>query len=120
LNPQNPRVFGDRIQLQQVLLNLITNAVDAMVAKEGTRILCITSVVRPDGDVEVSVEDTGTGISPQDIGRVFNPLFTTKSDGMGMGLSICRSIVEAHNGRLWAAPNTPEGAVFRFAIRAES
>lgn len=120
LNPQNPRVFGDRIQLQQVLLNLITNAIDAMVAKEGTRILCITSVVRPDGDVEVSVEDTGTGISPQDIGRVFNPLFTTKSDGMGMGLSICRSIVEAHNGRLWAAPNTPEGAVFRFAIRAES
>lgn len=120
LNPQNPRVFGDRIQLQQVLLNLITNAIDAMVAKEGTRILCITSVVRPDGDVEVSVEDTGTGISPQDIGRVFNPLFTTKSDGMGMGLSICRSIVEAHNGRLWAAPNTPEGTVFRFAIRAES
>lgn len=120
LNPQNPQVCGDRIQLQQVLLNLITNAIDAMAAKEGTRILCITSAVRRDGEVEVSVEDTGTGISPDDIGRVFNPLFTTKSDGMGMGLSICRSIVEAHNGRLWAAPNTPEGAVFRFAIRAES
>jgi signal transduction histidine kinase len=119
LNPENPRVFGDRIQLQQVLLNLITNAIGAMAAKEGTRILCITSKVRRDGDVEVSVEDTGTGISPQDIGRVFNPLFTTKSDGMGMGLSICRSIVEAHNGRLWVVPNAPEGAVFRFALRAE-
>jgi signal transduction histidine kinase len=119
-NPQNPRVFGDRIQLQQVLLNLITNAIDAMAAKEGTRILCITSRVFGDGNVEVSVEDTGTGISSQDIGRVFNPLFTTKSDGMGMGLSISRSIVEAHNGRLWVVPNTPEGAVFRFAIHAKS
>jgi signal transduction histidine kinase len=119
-NPQSPRVIGDRIQLQQVLLNLITNAIAAMAAKEGLRILCIKSEVRHDGDVEVSVEDTGTGISPQDIGRVFNPLFTTKSDGMGMGLSICRSIVEAHNGRLWVVPNTPEGAVFRFALRAET
>jgi signal transduction histidine kinase len=119
LNRHIPRVFGDRIQLQQVLLNLITNAIDAMVTKEGARILCVTSEVRHDGDVEVSVEDTGTGISPQNIGQVFNPLFTTKSDGMGMGLSICRSIIEAHNGRLWVAPNTPEGAVFRFALRAE-
>ena len=119
-NPQNPRVIGDRIQLQQVLLNLITNAIGAMAAKEGIRILCIKSEVRHDGDVEVSVEDTGTGISQQDTGRVFNPLFTTKSDGMGMGLSICRSIVEAHNGRLWVVPNTPEGAVFRFALRAET
>lgn len=119
LNRHNPRVFGDRIQLQQVLLNLITNAIDAMAAKEGARILLITSEIRRDGDIEVSVEDTGTGISPQDIARVFNPLFTTKSDGMGMGLSICRSIVEAHNGRLWVANNAPEGTVFRFALRAE-
>src|SRR5262252_2137264 len=119
-NPQKPRVIGDRIQLQQVLLNLIINAIDSMAAKEGPRVLCVKSEVRCDGDVEVSVEDTGTGISPEDMARVFNPLFTTKSGGMGMGLSICRSIVEAHEGQLWAAPNTPEGAVFRFALRADT
>jgi len=119
-NPQKPRVIGDRIQLQQVLLNLIINAIDSMAAKEGPRVLCVKSEVRCDGDVEVSVEDTGTGISPQDMVRVFNPLFTTKAGGMGMGLSICRSIVEAHEGQLWAAPNTPEGAVFRFALRADT
>jgi signal transduction histidine kinase len=119
-NPRKPRVIGDRIQLQQVLLNLITNAIDSMAAKEGPRVLCVKSEVRHDGDVEVSVEDTGTGISPQDMARVFNPLFTTKSGGMGMGLSICRSIVEAHEGQLWAVPNIPEGAVFRFALRADT
>jgi signal transduction histidine kinase len=119
-NPQKPRVIGDRIQLQQVLLNLITNAIDSMAAKEGRRDLCVRSEIRRDGDVEVSVEDTGTGISPQDIERVFNPLFTTKAGGMGMGLWICRSIVEAHEGQLWAAPNAPEGAVFRFALRPDT
>ena len=103
-----------------MLLNLITNAIDSMAAKEGPRVLCVKSQVRHDGDVEVSVEDTGTGIGPQDMDRVFNPLFTTKSGGMGMGLSICRSIVEAHEGQLWAVPNTPEGAVFRFALRADT
>jgi signal transduction histidine kinase len=120
LNPQKLRVIGDRIQLQQVLLNLITNAIDSMAANEGPRVLCVKSEVRHDGDVEVSVEDTGTGISPQDMDRIFNPLFTTKSNGMGMGLSICRSIVEAHEGKLWATPNTPAGAVFRFALRADT
>jgi signal transduction histidine kinase len=119
-NPQKPRVIGDQIQLQQVLLNLIANAIDSMAAKEGPRVLCIKSEARHNGDVEVSVEDGGTGISPQDIDRVFNPLFTTKSGGMGMGLSICRSIVEAHEGQLWVVPNTPEGAVFRFALRADT
>jgi signal transduction histidine kinase len=119
-NPQKPRVIGDRIQLEQLLLNLITNAIDSMAAKEEPRILCVKSEVRHDGDVEVSVEDTGTGISPQDMARVFNPLFTTKSSGMGMGLSICRSIVEAHEGQLWAAPNSPEGAVFRFVLPADA
>jgi signal transduction histidine kinase len=121
-NPQKPRVIGDRIQLQQVLLNLITNAIDSMVAREGPRLLCVKSEVRHNGagDVAVSVEDTGTGISPQDINRVFNPLFTTKTGGMGMGLSICRSIVEAHEGQLWAAPNVPEGTVFRFALRLDT
>ena len=119
-NPQKPRVIGDRIQLQQVMLNLITNAIDSMEAKEGPRALYVKSEVCHDGDVEISVEDTGTGISPQHIDRVFNPLFTTKSRGMGMGLSICRSIVEAHEGRLWVVRNTPEGAVFRFSLRADT
>jgi C4-dicarboxylate-specific signal transduction histidine kinase len=116
VNPQKPQVVGDRIQLQQVLLNLITNAIEAMAAKEGPRVLCVTSEAPHEGDVEVSVSDTGTGIRPEHMVRVFNPLFTTKPGGMGMGLSICRSIVEAHEGRLWAAPNTPEGTVFRFAL----
>ena len=117
-NPGLPRVLGDRIQLQQVLLNLLTNAIESMSAKQGRRALRIKAELGQTGEVEVSVEDTGLGIGKQDVDRVFNPLFTTKSGGMGMGLSICRSIVEAHEGQLWALPNTPEGAVFRFALRA--
>jgi signal transduction histidine kinase len=89
-----------------------------MAEKEGPRNLCVKSDVLPDGDVEISVEDSGTGIRPEDMDRVFNPLFTTKSQGMGMGLTICRSIVEAHDGRLWAAPNRPRGAVFQFSLPA--
>jgi len=114
-----PQVKGDRIQLQQVLLNLITNAIDSMAAKDGRRILCVRYEVNDGGNVLVSVGDTGTGISQQDVNRIFNPLFTTKSDGMGMGLSICRSIIEAHDGRLWVAPNKPEGAVFQFILLAD-
>lgn len=115
-DPESPRIIGDRIQLQQVMLNLIKNAIDSMAVKEGNWVLCVKSEVHRDGNVEVAVEDTGTGISPEDMLRIFNPLFTTKSGGMGMGLSICRSIVEAHEGTLWAVPNTPEGTVFRFAL----
>jgi len=70
--------------------------------------------------VVVSVADTGLGIDPRDVHRIFNPMFTTKHDGMGMGLGICRSIVEAHEGRLWVTPNTPRGAVFQFTLSAES
>jgi signal transduction histidine kinase len=119
-DPQKPRVVGDRIQLQQVLLNLITNATDAMDAKDGPRVLRVKSETRPDGDVEVSVEDSGIGIGAHDMKRIFDPLFTTKSGGMGMGLSICRSIVDAHGGELWAVPNSPAGTVFRFALRADT
>src|SRR4030088_1020548 len=118
-NAQVPQVRGDRIQLQQVLLNLITNAIDSMAAKDGTRVLCVKSEVYDAGGAIVSVADTGTGIGSQDCERIFNPLFTTKSGGMGMGLSICRSIIEAHDGRLWVAPNKPEGAVFRFMLLAD-
>jgi signal transduction histidine kinase len=114
-----PRVRGDRIQLQQVLLNLITNAIDSMAAKDGARVLCVGSEVDDGGNVIVSVADTGTGIGSQEAERIFNPLFTTKSGGMGMGLSICRSIIEAHDGRLWVAPNKPEGAIFQFMLVAD-
>jgi signal transduction histidine kinase len=114
-----PRVRGDRIQLQQVLLNLITNAIDSMAAKQGPRVLCVRSEGDDDGNVVVSVADTGTGIGSQERERIFNPLFTTKSSGMGMGLSICRSIIEAHDGRLWVGPNEPAGTVFQFMLRAD-
>ena len=115
-NTQLPEVRGDRVQLQQVLLNLITNAIHAMAAQEPPRVLCVRSEPYEGDGVVISVADTGTGIRSQDIDRIFNPLFTTKPDGMGMGLSICRAIVEAHDGRLWVAPNTPHGAVFQFTI----
>jgi len=118
-NEQLPRVKGDRVQVQQVLLNLITNAIDSMAAKDGSRVLCVRSEVHDGGGVIVSVADTGTGIGSQELERIFNPLFTTKSGGMGMGLSICRSIIEAHDGRLWVAPNKPEGAVFQFMLLAD-
>jgi signal transduction histidine kinase len=119
-NAQVPQVTGDRIQLQQVLLNLITNAVDSMAAKDGARVLRVRSEVHDGGGgVIVSVADTGTGIGSQELERIFNPLFTTKSGGMGMGLAICRSIIEAHNGRLWVAPNKPEGAVFQLMLFAD-
>jgi C4-dicarboxylate-specific signal transduction histidine kinase len=117
-NAQLPVVMGDPIQLQQVLVNLMANAIDSMAIAAGPRVLSVSSEAR-DGGVLVSVADTGTGIKSQDTERVFNPLFTTKSDGMGMGLSICRSIVEAHDGRMWVAPNIPRGAVFQFVLRAD-
>jgi signal transduction histidine kinase len=114
-----PQVRGDRIQLQQVLLNLITNAIDSMADKDGPRVLCVRSEVREGASVIVSVTDTGRGIGSHELEQIFNPLFTTKSGGMGMGLSICRSIIEAHDGRLWVAPNKPEGAVFQFMLLAD-
>jgi signal transduction histidine kinase len=112
---QLPQVVGDRIQLQQVLLNLITNAIESMADEDGPRILSVKCEVQ-DGGVMVSVADTGAGIGAQDVGRIFNPLFATKSGGMGMGLSICRSIIEAHDGHLLVAPNAPRGAVFQFVL----
>ena len=117
---QLPEVRGDRVQLQQVLLNLITNAAHAMAAKDEPRILSVKCEAYQGDQVLVSVADTGTGIRSQDVDRMFNPLFTTKSDGMGMGLSICRAIIEAHEGRLWFTPNTPQGAVFQFTLHANS
>jgi signal transduction histidine kinase len=118
-NARQPKILGDRIQLQQVLLNLIKNAIDAMKASGGPRTLRLWSDVIDGGDVVVSVADTGPGIRPQDIDRIFHPLFTTKSDGMGMGLSICRSIIEAHRGQMSVGPNKPVGTVFEFKLFAD-
>ena len=115
LDEHLPYVTGDRIQLQQVLVNLLTNAIDSMAVVDGSRVLSVKSELHDGSDVRVSVADTGTGIGSQDIDRIFNPLFTTKSDGMGMGLSICRTIIEAHDARLWVAPNMPRGAVFNIS-----
>lgn len=114
------RVMADRVQLQQVLLNLITNAIEAMATVDGPRVLGVDSDLREDGGVMISISDTGTGLKPQDVQRAFDPLFTTKSGGMGMGLSICRSIIEAHDGMLWVVPNTPRGSTFRFALGCDT
>jgi signal transduction histidine kinase len=119
-NERLPRVKGDRVQLQQVLLNLITNAIESMAASDGARVLGVNTEVQSSSGVIVSVKDTGTGVDPRDIDRIFNPLFTTKSHGMGMGLSICRSIIEAHEGRLWVGPNKPQGTVFHFILPTDT
>ena len=111
---------GDRIQLQQVLLNLITNAIETMATVNGPRVLSLSSSNRDDGGVMISITDTGTGISAEDVQRVFNPLFTTKTGGMGMGLSICSSIIESHGGKLWVVPNAPRGSIFQFVLGADT
>jgi len=112
-----PHVAGDRVQLQQVLLNLIVNAIEAMSGiHDRSRELTIVS--RRDGPSAVAIEvrDSGAGLKAEGAERVFEAFYTTKAEGIGIGLSISRSIVEAHGGRLWAGPNEPHGAVFRFAL----
>jgi signal transduction histidine kinase len=112
-----PCIQGDRVQLQQVMLNLIVNAIQSMSGVEDDdRELHISTVsIEPEG-VCVAVRDTGHGLRPESLPRLFAPFYTTKPDGMGMGLSICRSIIEAHGGRLWATGCEPRGALFRFTI----
>ena len=110
-------VEGDRVQLQQVVLNLTLNATEAMSAvDQGARELLVSSEQSRTNGVVVAVRDSGPGIDPQHIERVFDAFYTTKSSGVGMGLSICRSIIEAHGGRLWADANEPRGAVFQFTL----
>jgi signal transduction histidine kinase len=111
-------VRGDRVQLQQVVLNLILNAVEAMSSVEGTRNLSISTEEEQTGGVRVVVSDSGPGIDQAHLKRIFNPFYTTKTSGIGIGLSICRSIVDAHEGRLWADDNQPSGAVFQFILPA--
>jgi PAS domain S-box-containing protein len=113
-----PRVNGDRVQLQQVLMNLMLNSIDAMKDVDGTRELAVMSQRGEDGQVLISVSDTGVGLPPQQADKIFNSFFTTKTHGTGMGLRISRSIIESHGGRLWAADNSPRGATFQFTLPA--
>ena len=108
-------VTGNRVQLQQVLFNLVSNAIEAMQSAADRKML-IKSELESGGEVQVTVEDSGSGIDPKDIDKIFGSFFTTKIEGMGMGLSICRSIIESHGGRLWASPGHSQGAVFRFSL----
>jgi signal transduction histidine kinase len=114
-----PRIRCDRVQLQQVMLNLIVNSIQSMSGVEdGNRELHVSTVsIEPEG-VCVAVRDSGPGLSPESLSRLFEPFYTTKPDGMGMGLSICRSIIEAHGGRLWATGCEPRGALLQFTIPA--
>jgi PAS domain S-box-containing protein len=112
-----PAIQGDRVQLQQVMLNLSINAIEAMSGtSEGPRELLISTAKTDSEGVLVTVRDSGPGLAPESVDRLFDSFFTTKPGGLGMGLSICRSIIEAHQGRLWATANTPHGAVFQFNL----
>ncbi len=112
-----PLLVGDRVELQQVILNLISNACDAMAGRPADhRLLTITTSITPDGWVELAVQDRGTGIPPERLDQIFDAFFTTKTNGLGLGLAICRSIVNAHGGRLWAVNNPFGGATFHLAL----
>ena len=118
-----PLIQGDRVQLQQVILNLIINAVEAMDGigdgiGDGPREMLISTGTAVSGDVRVAVRDSGPGLDPVKLERLFEAFYTTKPGGLGMGLSICRSIIEAHGGRLWAEANEPRGAIFQFTVPA--
>jgi signal transduction histidine kinase len=120
LAPAMPMVRGDRIQLQQVIINLVINSVQAMAAiTDRERVLFIRTQRQDPGQVLVAVEDAGVGIEPGNADRLFNAFYTTKTDGLGMGLSICRSIIDAHGGRVWASRNTGPGMTFQFTISAD-
>jgi C4-dicarboxylate-specific signal transduction histidine kinase len=115
LSEQLPPVIGNEIQLQQVILNLMMNAIESMNSAE-PRILSIKTEMVGQNGVHVSVADTGSGISVANLNRIFKPMFTTKAHGMGMGLSICKSIIESHNGRIWVSAGVPRGSIFQFEL----
>lgn len=121
LSDDEPLIQGDRVQLQQVLLNLLLNAIEALSSvSTGSRHLVIATTKKDLKSVLVSVYDSGKGFPSNDLDRLFDPFYSTKSDGMGMGLTISRSIVESHGGRIWATPNSPCGAVFQFTLPTDS
>ena len=110
-----PEILGNQVQLQQVILNLVMNAIESMSSSQ-TRVLRIKTALSRTKKVHVSIEDTGMGIKQPDLARVFKPMFTTKERGMGMGLSICQSIIESHDGRIWASPRANGGSIFQFEL----
>jgi C4-dicarboxylate-specific signal transduction histidine kinase len=115
--PELPSIVGDRVQLQQVMLNLLSNAADASTVLDAPlRRVTVASAMDAQGEICVTIDDAGAGIDPDHLEMIFNPFFTTKSHGIGMGLSICRSIIDAHGGRLWAEPRIPAGTRFRFTL----
>jgi signal transduction histidine kinase len=117
LAPALPPVLSDRVQLQQVLINLVMNGIEAMASVDDRpRKLVIRSQPHEGDQVLVAVEDAGVGIDPEKVDQLFSAFFTTKPGGMGMGLSISRSIIEGHGGRLWATPNARHGATFHFVL----
>jgi signal transduction histidine kinase len=117
LSPDSPVVLGDSIQLQQVILNLVMNGIDAMTrVMDRPRTLTLQSESLDSGDIRVVVQDSGIGLTEEVKARLFEPFFTTRAQGMGMGLSISRSIIEAHGGRLWAESNGSGGATFQFIL----
>jgi signal transduction histidine kinase len=111
-----PQLLADRVQLQQVMMNLMLNSIEAMKTVDGARELIIKSRRPDNGELVLSVSDTGVGLPPDQTNQIFNAFFTTKSHGTGMGLSISRSIVESHGGRLWFGDNVPRGASFFMAL----
>jgi signal transduction histidine kinase len=112
-------LMGNRVQIQQVILNIIRNGIEAMhEINSRRRILRITSQIDSSNNIMITVADSGEGIEVENLDRIFEAFFTTKSDGTGIGLSICRTILEAHGGRLWASPNLPYGTVFHFSVPA--
>ena len=115
LDDQIPPVLGNQVQLQQVILNLIMNAIDSMRSVE-PRVLSLRSKLNGSDSLHVSIEDTGIGIDPANLDQIFKPLFTTKDHGMGMGLAICHSIIEAHDGRIWATAGSKSGTIFHFEL----
>ena len=117
LGEQLPPVIGNEVQLQQVILNLVMNAIDSMDPAE-PRVLSVTSEIAGANGVRVSIADTGRGIDVANLNRIFQPMFTTKTRGMGMGLSICKSVIESHNGHIWASANVPRGSIFQFELPA--
>jgi signal transduction histidine kinase len=115
-----PPVWGDRVQLQQVLLNLVLNALEAMAGvAQGPRTVVIRARPEAAGTVRVAVEDTGVGIAPEQLEAIFTAFYSTKAQGLGMGLAISRTIIEQHGGRLWAVPHDGPGATVQFTLRTE-
>jgi len=121
LDPALPETEGDRVELQQVILNLVMNGIEAMLPDASRpRLLVIHSQAVEGDSVQVTISDSGMGLRPETLSRLFHPFFTTKPDGLGLGLAISRSVVESHGGRLWALESTGSGAAFRFTLPARN